>query len=457
MGRLIVNQSLSSRSDTVSNLSRHLTEAAVRAAKMRTRIRIISPASALLVGMVALLPSAMADGGVTPLGPLETVFTKLGSKTPAIASDASGNFVVAAVCPDASGNGNSAICAQLFHADGTPSGNSFFAVNNGSFITTDTTAVAMTAEGAFAVAWTDDSGAGTRSHVQRFAADGSPMGPQLGLSKSAYSVPSLAMDGSGNIAVVWETHREFGFPYVFSASTTSIYTQVYSSSNTPSGPARLLDSGFEYFPGKYSQNQPSGSALGSPSLAMDSSGELAVAWTHINVADGTGQLFAQRYAATGTPRGVRVTVNTFSASASAPYGVRVAMSASGDFTASWDDAFSGDIMFRQFNGSGAAKGAAQTVASKPSGSPSDSDLAMDAQGNFIITWIGGPASVTSGIYARRYDLNGQPFGAAFLIDDVPIASECRVTMTPSGSNLALAWIAWNGGDSSIQAQSFSVP
>ncbi len=425
---------------------------------------IFSSLAALTIGLSAFTTSALADSGVTPVGSPVTAIANAANSDNAseMASDAAGNFVVAAECISGTG---AAVCAQLFQAGGTPVGAPFFAVNsvpeNISF------SVAMNGAGEFAIAWSDisTSGMGDRAgHIQRFTADGTPKGGPIDMPTTnavfGSRVSALGMDASGNLAVVWLT--AWGSHPV---EGESLHAAVYSPSNVLRGSARVLDSSIQFQTGKYSS---AGSEIGGISLAMDAAGDFVVAWSKRDVGTGAGHIFGQRYAATGAPRGFRFAIEDFASAV--PDTVRVAMNASGAFTATWLEsaiADSGIVTFRQFNRQGVAAAAAQTAATYCNAIlTASSDIAMDAGGSFIVVWAGSaPAGSCDGgvshVYAQRYDLEGQPLGTSFIVDSGSEQSVelnfPRATMASSGANFTITWNQADQFGISVLAQPFSVP
>jgi hypothetical protein len=90
-----------------------------------------------------------------------------------------------------------------------------------------------------------------------------------------------------------------------------------------------------------------------PSLAMDSDGDVVVAWTAIN---GQG-IFARRYDSAGVPQGTEMQVNTYVGQQDYP---SVASDSTGDFIVAWqsflqDGSYNG-VFARYFRSSGVAIG-----------------------------------------------------------------------------------------------------
>ncbi|MEZ0579975.1 Calx-beta domain-containing protein [Nocardioides sp. MH1] len=145
-----------------------------------------------------------------------------------------------------------------------------------------------------------------------------------------------------------------------------------------------------------------------PDVAMDASGDYVVTWTS-DGQDGSGTgIYARRFAADGTPIGGEFRVN--STTAGAQTSPKVAMDAAGDFvvtfTSDGQDGNLTGVYARRYNASGTALGSATLVNQTTSGNQEDADVAMDAAGNYAIAWTGKGSDASLGVWARRYDATG---------------------------------------------------
>ena len=175
--------------------------------------------------------------------------------------------------------------------------------------------------------------------------------------------------------------------------------------------------------GVYAQRYgPDGAALGSetqvnvttaneqrePDVAMDASGNYVVVWTS-DGQDGSGTgIYARRFAADGSPVGTEFRVN--STTTGAQTSPKVAMDAAGDFvvtfTSDGQDGNLTGVYARRYNAAGTAQGAATLVNQTTSGNQEDADVAMDAVGNYAIAWTGKGSDTSLGVWSRRYDATG---------------------------------------------------
>ena len=199
----------------------------------------------------------------------------------AVASDASGNFVVVwnNIGEDGSEYG---VFGQRFASSGVPLG-SEFRVNTYTTSRQTYFSVAADPPGNFVVAWQSLGQDGSFFGVfgQRFATSGVPLGPEFRINTYTtfeQGAPSVAVDSAGNFVVVW-------FNIGYDAPSVGIFGQRFASSGSPLGP--------EFRVNTYTTDSP-GYFL--PDVAADSSGSFVVVWHRGDPQDGSGHgVFGQRY------------------------------------------------------------------------------------------------------------------------------------------------------------------
>jgi hypothetical protein len=123
----------------------------------------------------------------------------------------------------------------------------------------------------------------------------------------------------------------------------------------------------------------------------------------------------------------------------------VAMDASGNFVIAWmsfgQDGDSGGIYAQRYDSDGNSVGPefkVNTYTTNDQGYPS---VAMDADGNFVIAWHSrGQDGSGLGVYAQRYDSAGNPVGTEFRVNTVTTNDQYypSVAMNLSG-NFVIAW------------------
>ena len=270
--------------------------------------------------------------------------------------------------------------------------------------------VAMDATGDFVVAWkgynpgTHD----TEIYAQRYASGGAPLGSAIQVNSDTSGFQgslSVAMDAAGDFVVVWESDDQ--------ASPTSgydVYAQLYASNGTTLGSNFLVNS---YTSG----NQRD------PSVAMDAAGDFVVAWESDDQASPTSgyDVYAERYASNGAPLGSAFLVNSYTSGFQGD--PSVAMDAAGDFVVAWesDDQASptsgDDVYAERYASNGAPLGSIFLVNTNTSTNQGIPSVAMDATGDFVVTWKGYNAQSmnTFESYAQRYAADGSAQGTNFLV------------------------------------------
>ncbi len=155
-----------------------------------------------------------------------------------------------------------------------------------------------------------------------------------------------------------------------------------------------------------------------PDVAMDGTGNFVAVWNTTVDQDGSQfGVFAQRFTAAGAVQGSEFQVNSYTANnQQLP---AVAMSAAGGFVVTWEsfnqpgDANSYGVFAQRYDAAGMPQGGEFQVNTYTANGQSASDVAMDADGDFVVVWQsfgqeGPPATGVSvyGVYARRYNAAG---------------------------------------------------
>jgi len=256
----------------------------------------------------------------TPLGAEFRVntYTTAVQIRPAVASDASGNFVI--VWESDLQDGNSyGVFGQRYASSGAPLGPEF-RVNTNTTYPQSHAAVASDPSGNFVVTWQGlDVPASFGTLGQRFASSGAPLGSEFRVNtytpQSQY-YSSVASDAFGNFVVVWQSYGQDG-------SVRGIFGQRFAASGTPLGQ-------------EFRVNTYTTSFQHRPCVASDAAGNFVVAWQSWQSVplDGSGYgVIGQRYAGSGLPLGGEFRVNTTTNNTqNVP---SVAADAAGNFVVAW--------------------------------------------------------------------------------------------------------------------------
>ncbi len=194
-----------------------------------------------------------------------------------VAMNADGSFVV--TWTDLNGVGGSAdICAKVYNADGTARGDQIL-VNTTTAGDQMYSSVAMDANGGFVVVWSSQGqdGDGWGVYGQRFDAAGTAVGSEFQINTATAGdqmFARVAMDGSGNFTVVWQSQNEDG--------GWDIYGQRFTADGNALGC-------------NFQVNSTTAGNQCNPNIGMNAAGDFVVSWT----SDGQ-DIIAKQYSADGS-------------------------------------------------------------------------------------------------------------------------------------------------------------
>jgi hypothetical protein len=312
---------------------------------------------------------------VTTAGPQGIHHSQWEQLQHSVAADADGNYVVTWQSP--AGSNTPTVLARVFNADGTPRTGEITVANaNGSFSAPQ---IAMADNGRFVVAWPSMT-----PYMSAFArvynANGTPATSAItvaaGTKNFSNFVTSVAMDATGNFAVLYKLNK----------NGQNIKVQRFTAAGAPVGKAINV----------FTTNL----ANGGTRLGMDGAGRFVAAWEHAAV-NSTGQIilyvYAQRYSAAGQKDGSQMLV------ASAPnpgiYISSLSMNRAGRFAITWRDWFGADLTARVYDWGTPVGG--PIILTHPNDRMSDSDSAIDSNGNVTFVWDGSDE-----IHFRRLTAGG---------------------------------------------------
>ncbi|MFN8711062.1 MAG: hypothetical protein ACK50J_30695, partial [Planctomyces sp.] len=252
--------------------------------------------------------------------------------------------------------------------------------------------------------------------------------------------PSVATDADGDFVVAWQSLGQDG-------SNFGIFAQRYNSAGVPMG-------------GEIPVNTTTVNNQQNPSVAMDADGDFVVTWQSYLQDGSSFGIYAQRYNAAGVPQGSEFPVNTTTANSQArPV---VAMDADGDFVVTWqsnlqDGGFYG-IYARKYNAAGVPQSGEIPVNTSTASNDLDPTVAMDADGDFVVTWSSGRTGIDFGIFAQRFNAAGVREGFEFGVNTTSanIQSDSDVAMDLDG-DFVVTWQSdiQDGSSSGIYAQRYN--
>ena len=349
---------------------------------------------------------------------------------PAIASDAEGNLVIAW---QDERNGDYDIYAQRYDSTGTPLGANFKVSDDIGTAIQVGAAIAVDGSGNFIITWYDHRSNNWDIYAQRYDSSGNPLGANFKVNDDIFyddqCYPAIAVYGSGNFIITWQDARNGSY---------DIYVQRYDSSGTPLG-------------SNFKVNDDSGpSVQDHPAIAVDGSANFIITWC--DKRNGNQDIYAQRYDSSATALGVNFKVND-DPTATYQRNPAVAADSAGNFIITWEDWRNGihfDIYVQRYDSSGTPLSINFMVNDDVGYARQDHpDIAIDGDGNFVITWKDYRFTDYGDIFAQRYDSSGIPLGSNFPVNDNPGAGGCNfpAVAADNSGNFVVTWEGADGGTS----------
>lgn len=309
-------------------------------------------------------------------------------------------------------------------------------------------AVAPLADGGFLLAWTRERTflrlavfqlTSTPLHrhvlVQRFAADGTPVGRERRISDSGrtlHSLPRIAALDADRFVVAW--HRE--------GNTGGVRARLVTADGQPIG----------------RENAIAGRGALQAALAVNGAGDVLIAWSAPDAEE--GGIFARLFDRGLAPRGEPFQVNTEEdLDQRMP---RVAAGADDGFLVSW---------WSQHGAPGRVRDVAQLVG--PNGSLAGAEKLIGDEwkttnlapnvvplpgGGYLHAWVIWNRWYAIGIYAEVLDAAGEPVDVPVRVSDSRPQGQHQLGLAaaPDGT-LFLAWEGFNGRERGIRGRALSAP
>jgi Ca2+-binding RTX toxin-like protein len=308
---------------------------------------------------------------------------------PAIAGLANGGFAVAWQSIDPQ-YGDYHVYAQRYDASGIADGTEFrVGIPQDPFAVSESgPSIAALPNGDFVVTWYSHDQrlgyGGSQLHGQRYNVSGNPIGAEF-LNPSGGSA-SIAPLADGGFVVTWLWNE--------------ITAQRYDASGVPQGAAFVVNTSM--FGGLFGQQD-------FQVVTGLTNGGFVVAWESLRQDGSDWGIFAQRFDASGAPQGGEFRVNTFTfGDQSHP---SIAALANGGFVVTWQsynqDGEVGDIYAQRYDASGVAQGAEFLVNNHTAGHQDFPEITTLADGSFVGIWDSIDNDGTGyNVYAQRFDSKG---------------------------------------------------
>jgi hypothetical protein len=242
---------------------------------------------------------------------------------------------------------------------------------------------------------------GTTAGTQVYAATGTGAG----------QVNTVAVDGQGDYVVVWQGNGP-GDP-------NGVFARVFDAAGNPRTGEVLV-------------NTTAAASQALAVVAVDASGDFAVAW------DGGGQVRARVFSLSGAPHTGQFQVSTKATS----FVTGIAMDTAGDFSVLYGGPGSSSApiwYFQRYSLAGQAQGSAVKVAA-PTLINGPSSIAMDGNGNMVVTWDDNTSSNSLDVFAQRYDASSRKLGGTLTVNTTTAGIQWPPSVgRDSGGAFVVAW------------------
>ncbi|WP_109830039.1 putative Ig domain-containing protein [Reichenbachiella versicolor] len=293
--------------------------------------------------------------------------------------------------------------------------------------------IAIDDDGDFVVTW----GFKGSVYAQRYNASGETQGDEFLVDDvSGYATspnPQIAMSAGGEFVITWDLKNASGLD----SDNYGVYAKRYNANGEAQGDEFLVNTYTSY-------------GQKNPDIAIDDNGNFVIVWTSYGgFSSGGDEIVAQRFDALGNKQGNEFRINTSASQTSA--NPSIAMDSDGDFVITWQDEYvDGDdfgIEARIYNASGVAQTDEFLVNTSVTNYQTQPDVAMDSDGDFVITWKSDHDNSYLDIYAQRYNASGIKQGDEFLVNTFKAsgsgsAKKPSVAMNSKGE-FVITWDTYN--------------
>ncbi len=267
-----------------------------------------------------------------------------------------------------------------------------------------------------------------------------PSGTEFPVNDLASVSPSqtaVASNAQGDVVIAWA-----GF---VTGQTRDIFARRYNAAGVPQG-------------GAFHVNSLTTGQQEQPSVAIDADGDFVVAWRGYN--EPNGGISFRRFDATGTPQGDQIGV----IESTGPFYERdpsVGMGCEWRIRHCVDvplgDGDGNAVRARAYDASGTAAGPIFRVNDVSTGAQLAPSVAVGADGSFVIAF-NSPDGNPYGVYARRFNPAGQPYGTEFRVNTYTTNGQggASIGMDASG-DFIISWtsVGQDGSDAGIFTQRFT--
>jgi hypothetical protein len=337
---------------------------------------------------------------------------------PAVAIVGQSNFVI--TWHDWRGTGYDSIYAKIFNFDGDSLGPDFKVSSVSAPYHNRYPAIAVDKDNNFIIAWESNDLPWAFIKAIRYDMDGDVVNPEFqvesgwtGGSYEAYR-PAVATASNNGFVVTWEEYRD-GYEWV-------VVARRFKPDGTPAGLQFELEEPFSGAEGRY------------PDVAIDSKDNMIFTWAR----DNPYVIALRRFTSTGIAKDYEPWI--YDPGVGQRTNPSIATDSDDNFIITWQEDINGDwdIYAQRFDPDGNTVGPHFRVDDGGTADAQSPSIAIDPENNFIIAW----ADERGGIYARRFNSNGDAMGSGFLIGAAAISSTLDV-VSDDTSRFIVTW-DWQG-------------
>ena len=295
------------------------------------------------------------------------------------------------------------------------------------------------------MSWTSDGQDGDDFgiYAQRYDINGATLGSEFRVNsyiKGSQFNPSITALIDNGFVVSWMSSGQDG-------SSFGIYAQRYDNDGEALGSVFQVNT--------YTSNNQV-----YPSITALTNGGFVVTWMSDGQDSSGYGIYTQRYDINGAAQGVEFRVNTYIiGSQSNP---SITALTDGGFVVSWmsdgQDSSGTGIYAQRYDINGSAQGSEFRVNTNILGTQSNPSITALTDGGFVVCWTSdGQDSSGTGIYAQRYNANGEAHGSEFQVNSYINGSQFNPSITAlTDGGFVITWESngLGGSGSGIYAQRY---
>jgi Ca2+-binding RTX toxin-like protein len=269
-------------------------------------------------------------------------------------------------------------------------------------------------DGGWICSWIEGSAtvSGQDLFFERYNANGERVGDVIKVTNPSGDPATKGMVTGTNITLMADGGWLFTWSYsdptpVAGATDNSIiYQRRYDKNGNPVSDAQVV-------------GNPTGGFNHNTYAATLSDGSYVVTWAKSAVSGTDYDVYQQRFDANGNAMGAESLISA--TTANHQYRSQIAALKDGGWVVTWFSAgagnVGGEIHQQRFNSSGAKVGAETVVNTTTADTQSIPDIAVLADGSYVITWQSRPQDSSDyGVYQRHYDKNGNAMTGEVLVN-----------------------------------------